>query len=334
VRLACDQDELEAVPRVEAAKKSTGLMKKSRPAQTALKLRDGRVCYPQRVDGRAAGNTMLTEEQLVSAIERGAHETSAQQAIVYEATPATHFEQSEHHAVLLGYYRCGTGANVDKVVQHLTALIRLRPECACLALAWVSQEKHPKLAEAGHDEYPELLWKRGLAVSPPDRTWHLAAGSYHLRRGLREADRTQLLLAHAHYAEGLALSDDEVQQNSVLGLVAYSAFKAGKFQEARQHAVEAISRSGCHGAANRHLGYIVLGLSACDDGDLAQAAQHLLASASNIPEYYLSAFGPCLELAQRLHEAGQRAPVRAFAVQLAVAWPRGAARLAAMVHGG
>ena len=299
------------------------------------------------VDGCAAAIRILTEHELAAAMERGARELSVDQASEREAMHAAAVDQPEHHAVLLGYYRYGPRARLEKVVQHLIALACLQPECACFALAWLSREKHPRhyaavtatwrrllesgstgpellnafsFDEYGDDAYAELLLKRGLAMSPPNRTWHLAAGSYCLRRGVRNTDRTQLLLAHAHYAEGLALSDGEVQQNSVVGLVAYSALKAGKLEEARASALEAVSGGGFHDAANRHVGYTVLGLLACDDGDLEQAADFLLASANNLPEHYLNAFGPRLELAQQLLEAGRRAPVAAFVAQLVVAW--------------
>lgn len=297
------------------------------------------------MNGCAAPSRKLTEDELGAALERGARDMSVDQAVEHEATQAAGGDRPEHHAVLLGYYRYGPRANLEKVVQHLTALACLQPECACLALAWVSREQQqrcstvtatwrrllergssaPELLNAscfdeyGDDAYAELLLTRGLALSPPNRVWHLAAGSYYLRRGVRTTDRTQLLLAHAHYAEGLSLSDGEVQQNSVVGLLAYSALKAGKLEEARGAATDAVSRGGCYDAANRHLGYTVLGLLACDDGDLEQAADHLLASASKIPEYYLNAFGPRLELAQYLLEAGQLGPVRAFVAELVAA---------------
>lgn len=281
-------------------------------------------------------------------MERGAQDVSVHQAIEREATEATGWERPEHHAVLLGYYRYGPGANFEKVVQHLIALACLQPECACLVLAWVSRQKHPRRGQSitatwrrllergssapellnvshfdeyGDDAYAELLLTRGLRMSAANRIWHLAAGSYYLRRGVRTTDRTQLLLAHAHYAESLALSDGEGEQNSVVGLLAYAALKAGKLEEARGAATEAVSRGGFYDAQNRHLGYTVLGLLACDDGNLEQAADHLLASASKIPEYYLDAFGPRLELAQYLLEAGHRARVEGFVAELVAARP-------------
>ena len=304
--------------------------------------------YGSSVDGCAAASSMLTEDELGAAVERGARDLSIDQAIELEAAPAMGLGEPEQHALLLGYYRYGAGANFEKVVQHLTALTCLQPECASLALAWVSREKHPNhyataiaawrrllasgsggpellnvshFDECGDDGYTELLLKRGLAVSPPNRTWHLAAGGYYLRRGVRNTDRTQLLLAHAHYAESLSLSVGEAQQNSVVSLLAYSALKAGKFEEARESALEAVWRGGFCDAANRHLGYTVLGLLACDDGDLEQAADHLLASVTKLPAHYLNAFGPRLELARHLSEAGRRAPVGAFVAQLVATWP-------------
>lgn len=299
---------------------------------------------------------MLTEAELEAAIERGGRELSPAVASEYEAAALTELEPSERHALLLGYFRHGPCPNVDQVVLHLAALIGLRPECACLALGWVSRESHPtqhaKLAaswrgavektsnvsallnafrffELADEDYAERLLKRGLAASPSDSVWHSAAGSYYLRRGVRNSDRTQLLLAHAHYAEALSLSEGE--PDSALGLVAYSALKAGKPEDARHAAGEAVARSGHHGGVDRHLGHTVLGILACEHGNLEQAEAHLLASAAHVPVSYLTVSGPRLDLAQRLLGAGKRAPVEAFVAQLVTVWPCGAARLQAVL---
>lgn len=291
---------------------------------------------------------MRSEEELEAAIERGARELSPPQA--------GDCDPSEHHALLLGYYRYGPCASADKVVLHLTALIRLRPECARLSLGWVSRESHPRhhaqvantwrsvvekgscnasllnafrFFESADEDYAGRLLKRGLAAAPSDEVWHSAAGSYYLRRGLRNANRTQLLLAYAHYAEAQSLSEDA--RDSALGLVAYSALKAGKPAEARSAAADAVAWGGCRESINRHLGHTVLGMLACEHGDLEQAAKHLLASAEHVPSSYLIACGPRLELAQRLLVSGNRAPVEAFVAQLVAVWPCGAARLQAVL---
>lgn len=296
---------------------------------------------------------MLTEEELEAAIARGAGELSPALAGEYEAGRAPKPEPLEHHAMLLGYYRHGPGASIDKMVQHLTALIRLRPECTCLALGWVSRESHPKhhakvattwrnvvdagssgeallnafrFFELGDEDYAGTLLTRGLTAAPSCSKWHSAAGSYYLRRGVRNADRTQLLLAHAHYAEALSLSEDE--GGSALGLVAYSALKAGKAEDARHAATEAVTR-GSRDGGDQHLGHTVLGILACERGDLEQAAHHLLASAKYVPEHYLIAFGPRLDLARRLLVAGAGGSVEAFVAELMARWPSGAARLKA-----
>lgn len=299
---------------------------------------------------------MLTEAELEAAIERGARELSPALASEYAAADLIGVDASERHALLLGYFRHGPCPNVEQVVRHLTALIGLHPECACLTHGWVARESHPvhhaRLAaswrsavetssspstllnafhffELGDEDYAERLLKRGLAASPSDSVWHSAAGSYHLRRGVRNADRTQLLLAHAHYAEALSLS--EGVRDSALGLVAYSALKAGKAADARQAAVEAVAPSGHDLGVNQHLGHTVLGILACEQSDLEQAARHLVASAANVPQSYLSVSGPRLDLAQRLLMAGRRAPVEAFVAQLVSVWPCGAARLQAVL---
>lgn len=299
---------------------------------------------------------MLTEAELEAAIERGARELSPALASEYDAAPVPDLEPAERHALLLGYFRHGPYPDVDRVVQHLTALIGLRPECACLALGWVTRESHPshharlaaswrhaiekssctstllnafRFFELGDEDYAGRLLKRGLTASPADSTWHSAAGSYYLRRGIRNADRTQLLLAHAHYAEALSLSDDA--RDSALGLVAYSALKAGKPDDARHAAVDAVSQASADRGVDRHLGHTVLGILACERGDLERAAGHLLASATDVPRAYLNVSGPRLDLAQRLLMAGKRAPVEAFVAQLVSAWPCGAPRLHAVL---
>ncbi|HEY6728732.1 MAG TPA: hypothetical protein VI197_32195 [Polyangiaceae bacterium] len=299
---------------------------------------------------------MLTEAELEAAIERGARQLSPALASEYEAAGPGALDPLERHALLLGYFRHGPCANVDAVVLHLSALIGLRPECACLALGWVSRESHPMhhsrvaaswrsavdkssntsallnafhFFELGDEDYAGRLLKRGLAASPSDSVWHSAAGSYYLRRGARNADRTQLLLAHAHYAEALSLS--ECEQDSALGLVAYSALKAGKPEDARQAALQAVAGRGPARGVNQHLGHTVLGMLACERGDLEQAASHLLASAADVPQSYLSTSGPRLELAQRLLVTGKSVPVEAFVAKLVSIWPCGAARLHAVL---
>lgn len=297
---------------------------------------------------------MLTEAELEATIARGARELSPDRAGEYEARQTAPSEALVHHALLLGYYRHGPGASIDKAVLHLTELIRLRPEASCLALGWVTRENHPRqhakvaatwrsvveggsndgallnafrFFELADEDYAGVLLKRGLAATPSCSHWHSAAGSYYLRRGVRNADRTQLLLAHAHYAEALSLSGDE--RGSALGLVAYSALKAGKVEDARDAAAEAITRTGTPDSGDQHLGHTVLGLLACERGDLEQAANHLLASATQAPQHYLAAYGPRLDLARRLLSAGAGRPVEAFVAELATRWPSGTARLKA-----
>lgn len=132
--------------------------------------------------------------------------------------------------------------------------------------------------------------------------------------------------------ESLAAAPDEAARFEILGLAAGEARSAGQFTKAVAYGLEFLSLAESHrdswayGNA-LHEGHQLLGLLALSDGDTARATKELLLSAVTPGSPQLRTFGPRMDLAKKLLEAGRKDEVLEYLHRCRTFWKMDYGRL-------
>jgi hypothetical protein len=110
--------------------------------------------------------------------------------------------------------------------------------------------------------------------------------------------------------------------------VAGEAFKAGELAKARAYASELLEKADLtdHGTAIFY-GNQVLGLVCLAEGDVVSAKSHLLESGETVGSPVLGSFGPDMDLAKGLLDAGERTAVLEYLDLCSKFWAMGRDRL-------
>jgi thiol-disulfide isomerase/thioredoxin len=133
------------------------------------------------------------------------------------------------------------------------------------------------------------------------------------------------------YREGLQTSTIEVQRTHLLGMLAEAEFDAGQTSEAARDAAKVLTVAPPRSGDEIHKAHTLLGRVAMKRGDLATAKQSLLASARVETTPTLSSFGPGMQLAQQLLDAGERDVVIEFLELSRKLWTKDQGRIDALV---
>ena len=166
--------------------------------------------------------------------------------------------------------------------------------------------------------------------APPEESRRASERIFELTRRFPRSD-SQVL---ADLEQSLVGSSTR-EQGFQLSALAKAAFRAGDWSKAVSYANEALSTS--HGGDAVHDGNLVLGLVALKNGDLVNARIHLLKAGESTGSPVLGSFGPNMNLAKGLLEAGERDTVLQYFGECRTFWKMGVAKLdawSATVRGG
>ena len=172
----------------------------------------------------------------------------------------------------------------------------------------------------------ELL-ERAQSIDNANPNWALKLGfKYYLESRGRygkpnlEAARKSL----EEYDRAYALSE-EAAMKAGLKWAAMVALIANDLEKARQWATVMLADEpgGANYANNLHHGNITLGKIALEQGNVQEAASHLLLAGTTPGSPTLNSFGPDFALAKQLLEAGERETVLQYFDQCARFWKSG-----------
>jgi hypothetical protein len=166
------------------------------------------------------------------------------------------------------------------------------------------------------------LLKQARALEPSEPEW-----MSELARELRHCDEWPEVLAL--YEQLIATGP--TQRRLYLGDAAEAALRTGDRAKARALAGQLLESIPSQEPWNRgnaiFQGHAILGAVALAEGDVARAREHLLASGRTDGSPQLDSFGPELDLADRLLQAGETAAVLEFLGLCEKFWKPGKERL-------
>ncbi|HTE20327.1 MAG TPA: tetratricopeptide repeat protein [Armatimonadota bacterium] len=128
--------------------------------------------------------------------------------------------------------------------------------------------------------------------------------------------------ATAEYEKWLALTGPINHDYSFLSRLSQTALVAGEWEKARRYATRLVKMAERHperGNAHHH-GHIVLGRLALRSGQVQRAMEHLLAAGQTSGSPQLNSFGPQMNLAYELLEAGERDCVLQYLTLCSAFW--------------
>lgn len=176
------------------------------------------------------------------------------------------------------------------------------------------------------DARARALLERAVDLEPENPEWRRRLGHLHdLEGSNRDATSQSVRDSLQRYQEALARTKDDEGRYLLLDSVAEAARRAGRFDDARTHALEllelaeALPRDWNYGNAV-HDGHRILGHVALSRGDVEGAKEELLAAGATPGSPQLNSFGPELTLAKDLLAAGERATVVAYLQDCARFW--------------
>jgi thiol-disulfide isomerase/thioredoxin len=157
--------------------------------------------------------------------------------------------------------------------------------------------------------FGERLLKRAATLEPGNPLWKSVLTANYMSRASRVRDPIEKARL---YREGLETSTIAAQRTHLLGMLAEAEFDAGQTSEAEQDAAKLLTAAAPRSGDAIHQAHTLLGRVAMKRGDLATAKQSLLASARVESTPTLSSFGPGMQLAQQMLDAGERDVVIEF----------------------
>ena len=131
----------------------------------------------------------------------------------------------------------------------------------------------------------------------------------------------------------LEIADSDNEQFYALPGAAFAAFHLGRFDDAKDYAERALAlavsfQDNWHYGNVKHKSPSILGLLALQKGDVPGAVEALHASGATPGSPQLNSFGPTMQLAIALLEAGERDAVLHYLEQCASFWKMGGSLLA------
>ena len=165
-------------------------------------------------------------------------------------------------------------------------------------------------------ELADDLYSRGQALEPENAMWAFHRGtlaSLELIRGPESAQVAQAQQALEFYRQALTLEPEPHFHAMLLESAAKIAVTARQFDEAKQYADELLAygqQLPRKEAGNElHHSNLVLGRLALHSGRREEAKSYLLAAGDVAGSPHLDSFGPNMELAKALLEAGEKETV-------------------------
>jgi tetratricopeptide (TPR) repeat protein len=174
------------------------------------------------------------------------------------------------------------------------------------------------------------LFRRARDLDPGNPEWSIHIGHLYSLQEVHTDESTRRDWAAMALVEmERGIREDEAGRLTHLHAAADEAFKAGDLAKARAYASELLEKADKthHGTAIFY-GNRVLGLVCLAEGDVARAKEHLIASGRTTGSPVLHSFGPDMDLAHGLLQAGERAAVLEYLGLCSVFWGMGAERLA------
>lgn len=267
----------------------------------------------------------------------------------------------ETHLLLLGYYsQARTPSSDRRFLDEALWLIAHRPTSDALGLAHIIQGTNPEGYEEARALWLRVLEHRGqdpavrasaadfFSFSEPTVALELLEGAsagdpanLELARRLgdmylRLSQKTSDPMEREHHLDkglrtleqGRPPQDDALGQALWLAALAHARFDAGHLEVAAERArellavAEQIASTWNYGNA-MHEAHTILGRIALAQGDVPTAKAELLESARVRGSPQLGSFGPSLDLAGELLEAGEREAVLEFLELCKGFWRRG-----------
>jgi hypothetical protein len=175
----------------------------------------------------------------------------------------------------------------------------------------------------------ELL-RRARDLDPGNPEWSQRIGHLYSLQEIRcdeTSRRDWAAMALAEMERGLG--EGETARPDFLPFVAREAFNAGDLEKARVYASQLLEDVGDtdRGDAFFH-GNQVLGLICMTEGDIAGAREYLIESGKTTGSPVLISFGPDMDLAKGLLDAGERDAVLEYFQLCSKFWEHGGERLA------
>jgi hypothetical protein len=305
------------------------------------------------------------EEDATIALTLQAANLTDDEAALLEAAARDSPDDLALRVSLLGYHshrRFAPGADHETRTGHVLAVIERWPRSSIAGspsaelysvgqddggyakgkAAWLRQvEAHPVdplvmgnaanyFIHSDSTKAGELLrLARDLDTDNPE--WSLRVGHLYSLQEIRAdeaAGRDWAAMALAEMERALRVGG--AGRLDYLHAAAGEAFKAGDLTKARAYASELLEKADLtHRGTAIFYGNQVLGLVCLAEGEIARAKEHLIASGQTTGSPVLHSFGPDMDLAHGLLQAGERAAVLEYLGLCSVFWAMGAERLAA-----
>jgi len=204
------------------------------------------------------------------------------------------------------------------------------------------QPKNPKILKNASKFFgmsdpakSEELLKLAATIAPQDPAWPLELGHVYSRKLIGNTDpekrRATATQALEHFERANELSS-VMGRDAMLTSLGKMAFAAGETEKAKTYAAEMANTSEDGGQSWNYgnkvfMGNQLLGRIALAAGDVEEAKKRLLEAAKTPGSPQLGSFGPNMQLASELLEAGEKETVLEFFENCKMFWDMGSDKL-------